>query len=155
MCMLLCLMASPSNDHGDTWGVCCHVNRRGACVTTSAERRRLFFSSLLVGLSVCLLATGKMHERISMNFSGYVEQDPRNNLKNFGVLCFTPSIQARSCIEVYSSLIRVCYIFFFFQGNPCLLATLRENGWADFHEIFRKDGTWDKEQPETFSCRGD
>ena len=41
------------------------------------------------------------------------------------------------------------------QRNRCLLATLRENGWTDFHKIFRKDCTWDKEQSGTFSGRGE
>ena len=50
-----------------------------------------------------------------MKFSGCVEQDPRNNLKKLGVFCLTPLIQTRSYIEVYSSMIQVFYIFFFFQ----------------------------------------
>ena len=25
MCMLLCFIVSPSDDHGDTWGVRCHI----------------------------------------------------------------------------------------------------------------------------------
>ena len=75
---------------------------------------KVMFSSLLVGLSVCLLATlRETHERIFMKFSGKVEQDPRDNLKNFGVLCLTPSIEERRYIEVYSSMIQLFYIFFF------------------------------------------
>ena len=36
-------------------------------------------------------------------------------------------------------------------SSVCLLATLRKNGWTDFHEIFRVCGTWYKEQFGTFS----
>ena len=34
--------------------------------------------------------------------------------------------------------------------SACLLATLRKNGWTDFHEICRVCGTWYKEQWEHF-----
>ena len=42
------------------------------------------------------------------------------------------------------SVARVCLFV-------CLLATLRQNGWTDFHEIFRIGGYWYKEQLWTFS----
>ena len=35
--------------------------------------------------------------------------------------------------------------------SVCLLATLRKNGWTDFHEIFRVSGTWYKEEMRIFS----
>ena len=40
--------------------------------------------------------------------------------------------------------------FWHYPGNPCLLATLWENEWADFHEIVNKGWTWDKEESRTF-----
>ena len=48
------------------------------------------------------------------------------------------------------------FFFFFFLGggvvvwggDPCLLATLRENEWTDFHEIFSKG--WTRDNLENF-----
>ena len=42
-------------------------------------------------------------------------------------------------------------LFQHFRGNPCLLATLWENEWTDFHEIVRVAGTRYQEQSVTFS----
>ena len=111
-----------------------------------------------VGWFVCVSVTnitGKCMNGFPWNFQDRSSKMQGTIWKILWVLCLTPSVQARSYIEVYSSMMQVCYIFFFFQGNPCLLATLRENGWTDFHEIFRKYCTWDKEQRTTFLCRGD
>ena len=128
--------------------------RWGACVITSVERRRLCFHLCwFVCVSVSNI-TGKFINGFPWNFQDRSSKIQGTIWKFLGVLCLTPSIQARSYLEVYSSMIQVCYIFFF-QENPCVSATLRENGWTDFHEIFRKNWTWDKEQSETFSCRGD
>ena len=71
-----------------------------------------------------------------MRFSGQVELGTRNNLEYFRSVLFNPLNTG---------------IFFNIFMEICLLATLRENGWLHFHEIFSKDCTWDKEQFLTFS----
>ena len=57
-----------------------------------------------------------------MKFSGYVGYDTRNNLEHFGDDRFNP--------------LDTGFLFFYFLG-PCLLATSRNTGWMDIHEIFR------------------
>ena len=56
-----------------------------------------------------------------MNFSGYVGYDTRNNLEYFGDDRFNP--------------LGIGFLFYFL--GPCLLATSRNTGWMDIHEIFR------------------
>ena len=150
LCMLLCLMVSPSNRPWLHVGCPLPYQQMGCLRNYHRRTVKVMVSSLLVGLSVCLCMNW-----FPWNFQYRSSKIQGTIWQIFGVLCSTPSIKARSYIEVYSSMIQVCYIFFFFQGNPCLLATFRENGWTDFQEIFRKDCTRDKEQSETFSCRGD
>ena len=56
-----------------------------------------------------------------MKFSGYVGYDTRNNLEHFGGDRFNP----------------LGTDFFFYFLGPCLLATSRNIGWMDIHDIFR------------------
>ena len=139
MCMLLCLMVSPSNDHGDTKGVLCHINRWGACVITIAEREGYVFIS--VGWSVCVSVsniTGKCRNGFSWNFRDMSSKIQGTIWKMFGVLCLTHSIQARSYIEVYSSMIQVFYIFFFSRKSVPVsnIKGKRMNGFSwNFQEI--------------------
>ena len=77
---------------------------------------------LFVCLCVCGQHYGKTRERIFMKFSGWVGHGTRNNLENLQSVTFSP---------LSTQFILMC-----FQENPCLLATLRENGSTDFHEIF-------------------
>ena len=56
-----------------------------------------------------------------MKFAGYVGYDTRNNLKHFGDILFNP--------------LGIGFLFYFL--GPCLLATSRNTGWMDIHEIFR------------------
>ena len=79
-----------------------------------------FFYFLDPCLLVMLCENG---QRIFMKFSWNVNDDPWNN--HDWLDCFTaPYIGAAAC----------------------LLATLRQNGWVDFHEIFRIGWLWHKEQ---------
>ena len=61
----------------------------------------------------------------------------RNNLENFGYGMLKP--------------LHTGFLFIFFQWNPCLWAILRKNVRINFHKIFKKVWTWDKEQSGTFS----
>ena len=96
---------------------------------------------LFVCLCVCGQHYGKMCEQIFMTFSGYIGHDIRNNRENLGSVTFNP--------------LSTGFLFLWFQRNLCLLATLRGNGWTDFHEIFSKGRTCDKEESATFlgCCR--
>ena len=49
--------------------------------------------------------------------------------------------------EGYVFIVVRCFVCL----SVCLLATLRKNGWTDFHEIFSVGWTWYKEQLGTFS----
>ena len=87
---------------------------------------------IFVGLCVCLYVsniTEKTRERSSMKFSGQVELGTRNDLEYIRDVLFNPLNTG-----------------IFFNIFVEMLATLRENAWTDFHEIFSKDCTWDKEQ---------
>ena len=56
-----------------------------------------------------------------MKFSGYVGYDTRNNLEHFGDDRFNP--------------LSLGFLFYFL--GLCLMATSRNTGWMDIHEIFR------------------
>ena len=62
-----------------------------------------------------------------MEFSGSVGLVTRNNLEHFRDVLFNPMNTGN--------------LFQHVRGNPLLLATLRENEWKDFHEIFSKGCT--------------
>ena len=70
--------------------------------------------------------TGKHMDRFSWNFHEIHRQDIRNNLENLRGDMFNP--------------LHTGFLFIFFQGNPCLLATLRQNVWTDFHDFLGKIG---------------
>ena len=73
---------------------------------------------------VCEQHYGKTHGQLFLKFSGYVDEDTRNNLETLGMVCSTPCIQG--------------IFLYLFQRSPCLWATLWKNRWMDFLEIFRK-----------------
>ena len=75
-------------------------------------------------------------ERTFRQFSGYVGHYTWNNLENSGNVTFIP--------------LRTGFLLLCFQGNPCLLSKLRDNGWTDLRDILCKGQTWDKEQPDYF-----
>ena len=117
---------------------------------TSTEWWRLcfhlcWFVSLFVCVFVSFLSvsniTGKHMGRFSSNFQDMLGKIQVAIGKIWRVVCLTISMQG--------------FFLYYFQGNPCLWATLGKNGWTDFHEIFRKGRSWDKEQPQTFvgSCK--
>ena len=66
--------------------------------------------------------------RIFVQYWGFCSQITSAMAK----VMFSPLSVARVCLFVCLSV--------------CLLATLRKNGWMDFHEIIRIGGTWYKEQ---------
>ena len=101
------------------------------------------FSSLLVSRFVCLSGclfvcltlsniTGKRMDRFSWNFQDTMGKIQETIWYISWMVCFTP---------LYTG-----FLFIFFQGNQCLWASLRKNGWTDFREFFRKGRTWGKEQ---------
>ena len=95
-----------------------------------------------VCLSVCLLATLRkngwtdVHEIFRVGGTWYKEK-----LRTFAGCSIQPLEHSN--------------IFPLFRRNPCLLAAMQKNDWADFHAIFRKRRTWHKKQFATFSeCYG-
>ena len=84
---------------------------------------------LFVRPSGCKQHYGKTDERAFVKFV----QGTFWNL--FGMFSFTLSIQD---------------FLIFFRWNPCLLSTLWENWWTDFHEIIRTGQTWDNKQSGIF-----
>ena len=54
--------------------------------------------------------------------------------------------------RIVTSTERLCFhCSWFVCLSSRLLATLRKNGWTNFHEIFRIGGTWYQEHSRTFS----
>ena len=91
---------------------------------------------IFVGLCVCLSVSNITEKRVNgVPWNFQVELGTRNNLEYFRDVLFNPLNTG---------------IFFNIFVEICLLATLRENEWLDFHENFSKDCTWDKEQVVTF-----
>ena len=108
-------------------------------VITFAKQWRLYF---LFCWFVHLLATWwkntwtDFHDILRICQAWYKEQSGK-----FGGVTFNPLVTG--------------FLFLCFQENPCMLATLWENRWTAFHEVFSKGWTWDKEQAGTFSgCCG-
>ena len=108
------------------------AKRRGTCF-----HLRWFVCLFVVCLSVDNI-TEKTRKRIFMKLSRQDGHDTRNKLEIWGNITFLE--------------FRVSFALF---SKPCLLATIRENGWKDLHEILNNDRTWNREQLGTFSgCCG-
>ena len=126
MCILLCLMVIPSNDHGDTLPY-----KRTGCLHNYLRRTaKVMFSSLLVGLSVSNIM-GKHMKGFLWNFQARSSKIQGTIWKKLGVLCLTPSIEERRYIEVYSSMIQ--FFISFFSRKYVLVSNItgkRMNGFS-------------------------
>ena len=94
---------------------------------------KVMYWSQCASYSVCFTYNSIMENgwKDFMKLSGWVWHGTRNHLEYFG-----------------KHVVYIGYSIFLltFQGNPCLSATLKKNGWTDFHEIFRIGQTWHKGQ---------
>ena len=73
-----------------------------------------------------------------------------NTITEKRVVGFSWNFQERSSM-IKGTIWKVWSLFLCFQGNLCLLAALRENGWTVCHGIFSKVCIWEKEQIRIFS----
>ena len=104
-----------------------------SCFITSKCEDYVFIS--LGFLFVCEQNYGKHAQGFSLNFQEMSDMAPGTITKIWGMLHLTLGR----------------WIFpYFFTGNWCLLATLPNRGWTDFHEIFRSCWGSYQKQSATF-----
>ena len=135
----------------------------------------LFFSVLSRKFVSVSKYYGKTDERIFMNFSEKVGHQTRDDLEHFrdiavnplnpGLIFFyflDPCLLVMLCENGQRIFMKLswnvnddpwnnndwldCFTAPYIGAAACLLATLQQNGWVDFHEIFRIGWLWHKEQ---------